>query len=1693
MRTDRLGLAGVLVVLGCLLAQAARETGAAAPLEEKQSHDTPSLRAVDAALGEVVAADVDRAEGESALVFSPERDAAALQDLSCEAVGAWQTVRRATNLYCGNVYRIEYQNAELLEISAQLRFAANSTVHLYLSVHRAPSNETPQNFERVTGDCELPEAQGFGVRVHYSCPLPTPLTLHLGYDYAIGVSWAAATGPGEDRVEYAYDDVLFPQDFLHGQVMERVMYVGTPPMQDKVEFGLTASVGACSFELCFEPVPGACCVPPDSPGGPGCVEKLSADCTDPRGHFLGEQSQCNDGLCSFGACCFPCGECDDGYAREACEKPEQGGTWAGANVTCPADEPTDLCPVITGACCMGSACSEICIDQCEENEGTYLGDETTCFPNECAGACCVPDSGCTDLTPDVCFLLGGSFVGSGTTCAALPPEQECGGACCAKLFGDPVCFNVAERGECKEQPPDLTATCYLGDAFNCDGGQTPDCADPPGCTACCYPDGSCLVSTPDACERAMGFPTGELSCEGMTCSTSCCVAATEEDPSGCRMTPSPDDCTNDPPGAGGEESPLPADSCVPDPCEAIIGACCFTSGFGDYDGNGILELDDYKQWPTCATGPGGPFASGCGVLDFQTDGDVDLADFGRFQKDFGGSTDAGCSPDIVPATCTAAGGRFVEGDCAACPAEPMGACCRPNGTCTDLVTAVECSTLGGIHDEDFHLGEDCESREVDCPPLGACCTREGICLPDKLASECEGLDGSFAGEGVLCGPATCPTGVCCTGSNCEEITRDACGVAGGTYEGDGTDCGQIDCPNVLGACCLGNGLCDNLLPSVCEDAVGVYQGPYTSCEEDLCAVGACCLPDDPCTEQLVASQCTNRGGEFYEGTLCDEPGICDPTGACCNGGLCEIKAEVNCAQPGDVYQRDGTQCDGLCTLGACCHSDGTCDENFVASQCEDPAVFHTEQTCDEVECLGNGACCLRSGVCEEGYSAPACVEVGGDFTPDGDCDLIQIECVPRGACCNNGVCTTEAESACDSAGGLYEGDEQECTLARCTLGSCCELDGTTCTDDRVASQCDGMFRPGITCDQGPSCNQAGACCLRDGGCVDDVLPATCALNEGELTVDTLCDSVPCVAIGACCDDLGTCTEESEDTCVSSGGVFQGADTACTPGLCVIGACCTDGNQCTEMTEVGCAGAGGGYLGDGEECTIGLCVQGACCHLDGTCDGTAVASECTEPFDEFSPFDECSLTCPAPRGACCLPDFTCQDALPEAQCVDEEPRGVYDGDGTVCRPGLCEIGACCRPGDDPACEDVTTGQDCEISGGVYQGAGAFCEVNLCTAGSCCATDGTCTDDVVPSQCEDPDVFRPEQTCAQEECVGRGACCVPGQSCSIMRSTACFGGGRTYGGDATTCTPDDLCDVGACCRFDGTCAMQTRMLCERQNGIYLGTEVDCEVDAVDCTRGACCEVDGSCRDDILESSCGASGSRFDANLTCGESTCELRGACCKSGGCTVETRVECVATEGTYQGPGVLCEPDPCGSISITSSDPPDCAIDARQPTDTEGVTVYGWDLIELTFDADASALTVDDFTVEVLPGPCDLPCEVPSIVSLETVGNIAMLELSPPIPAGWWTCITHIDSQTGPCLGFLPGDVDESGTSEGADVSYLTACLDGTESCELWQCDLDQSGLCAPEDILRCIDLLNGAEPYGPWLDRSLPFCPNGQP
>ena len=76
------------------------------------------------------------------------------------------------------------------------------------------------------------------------------------------------------------------------------------------------------------------------------------------------------------------------------------------------------CP--TGACCLGSVCTQNYGPQCVAAGGTYLGDLSTCSPNPClTGACCVGTLGaCQNSDEAGCVALSGVYHG-GVTCATF--------------------------------------------------------------------------------------------------------------------------------------------------------------------------------------------------------------------------------------------------------------------------------------------------------------------------------------------------------------------------------------------------------------------------------------------------------------------------------------------------------------------------------------------------------------------------------------------------------------------------------------------------------------------------------------------------------------------------------------------------------------------------------------------------------------------------------------------------------------------------------------------------------------------------------------------------------------------------------------------------------------------------------------------------------------------------------------------------------------------------------------------------------------------------------------------------------------------------------------------------------------------------------------------------------------------------
>ena len=174
------------------------------------------------------------------------------------------------------------------------------------------------------------------------------------------------------------------------------------------------------------------------------------------------------------------------------------------------------------------------------------------------------------------------------------------------------------------------------------------------------------------------------------------------------------------------------------------------------------------------------------------------------------------------------------------------------------------------------------------------------------------------------------------------------------------------------------------------------------------------------------------------------------------------------------------------------------------------------------------------------------------------------------------------------------------------------------------------------------------------------------------------------------------------------------------------------------------------------------------------------------------------------------------------------------------------------------------------------------------------------------------------------------------------------------------------------------------------------------------------------------------------------------------------------------------PDECQEpMCIADSDPPDGAIDGRQPFSSGGGPA-GWAALVIYFDTDTVHLHVEDFSIR-----SDPPGPTPGIVDVTPEGRRVNVLLNGPIRPGAWTVISHRASRTSTRVGFLPGEVDGDGTTGPRDILRLVDALNGVgPPLPDSSTDIDRSGAPNSADILREVDLL------ATWLNATLPAVPD---
>ncbi|UCG16455.1 MAG: hypothetical protein JSV19_00140, partial [Phycisphaerales bacterium] len=55
----------------------------------------------------------------------------------------------------------------------------------------------------------------------------------------------------------------------------------------------------------------------------------------------------------------------------------------------------------------------------------------------------------------------------------------------------------------------------------------------------------------------------------------------------------------------------------------------------DFNGDGLVNVDDFVVLEGCLSGPGGGLGTTCLCIDLDEDGDVDMGDFALFAEEYG--------------------------------------------------------------------------------------------------------------------------------------------------------------------------------------------------------------------------------------------------------------------------------------------------------------------------------------------------------------------------------------------------------------------------------------------------------------------------------------------------------------------------------------------------------------------------------------------------------------------------------------------------------------------------------------------------------------------------------------------------------------------------------------------------------------------------------------------------------------------------------------------------------------------------------------------------------------------------------------------------------------------------------------------------------------------------------------------------
>lgn len=446
------------------------------------------------------------------------------------------------------------------------------------------------------------------------------------------------------------------------------------------------------------------------------------------------------------------------------------------------------------------------------------------------------------------------------------------------------------------------------------------------------------------------------------------------------------------------------------------------------------------------------------------------------------------------------------------------------------------------------------------------------------------------------------------------------------------------------------------------------------------------------------------------------------SGACClSDGTCEECSEFVCDLVGGVYEGDGTDCETtLCEgWGACCFADYGC-EDLTASDCDAlGGAYQGDGTvCGPATCPSLAACCFDDGLCALLTDAE-CAAAGGSFL-GAQTDCSTVDCL--GACCfYSGSCLDAlSREQCESLNGLFKGHGSECVTVDCSTA----VQQQTYSFDqrkrptRVEFEFDRFEETGRRELRQVVVEFTGAVYagVRLKNLGESGIPTGVTVNEylvGELP--TLDDPSPVIEV---VDEVIYCGDENYllppgQSC-DYGGLLSWPDDPPASLTLVV-------DDPAELSE---------FLGEG---TFQIVLEAAGSFTYGGTDFELTndphrvegAIKLTYQYDWL--------------GACCYYDGSCQlltkpECDADAYSFGDDSWSVSWSKGLYCDEVVCPVlGACCL---ESGCVETTL-ESCESEGGQYQGDGTDCDTAICPGipwGACCFEDSSCDDGLVQSECD-----------------------------------------------------------------------------------------------------------------------------------------------------------------------------------------------------------------------------------------------------------------------------------------------------------------------------------------------------------------------